>query len=88
MHLYVKLAAQKQSRRCEGVFVGPEEHFGPLVAAQAAPGLETVNSRGGTLGNISFFSACCAAYNTSWRAGRQNTVTIIIIGMFVKSLKH
>lgn len=45
----------------------PEQHFGPLIAGQATPGLVAVNSRGGTLGNIVLDSAHCAAHVTTWR---------------------
>lgn len=52
----------------EGEFGVPEQHFGPLVAGQATPGLKAVNSRGCTLGNIVLHSAHCAAHITTWRA--------------------
>ena len=52
----------------EGEFGVLEQHFGPLVAGQATPGLVAVNSRGGTLGNIILHSAHHAAHITTCRA--------------------
>lgn len=52
---------------CEGERVAPEQHFGPLVAGQAAPGLVAVNGRGGTMGDIVVRSAHCAAHVSTWR---------------------
>lgn len=50
---------------CEGDSVVPEQHFGPLVAGQATPGLEALHSRGGTLGNVVVHSAHRAAHSAT-----------------------
>lgn len=45
----------------------PEQHFGPLVAAQDTPGLEAVQRGGGALGNVVLHSAHRAAHVNTWR---------------------
>ena len=50
----------------------PEQHFGPLVAAQDTPGLEAVHCGGGALGNVVLHGANRAAHLNTWRAKGAN----------------
>lgn len=59
-----------------GEFVLPEQHFGPLVAAQVPPGLVALNGRGGTLGNVVLRGAHCAAQVTAFRISQGATLSV------------
>lgn len=62
---------------CKGDSVVPEQRFGPLVARQAAPGLEAINSRGGTLGNVAVHGAYRAAHSAACIPQREKVSFVI-----------